>query len=132
MLFPKQFVYFGVLHCIAVTSLAGLFFVGKPKLSFLFFLLFIIPNLLFKPTLIPISEWLGVDSIDYIPFFPWFGLVLAGITLESIHFHRLPFKKVFPVGFFETLGKHSLKIYLIHRPVVFGIAFSLYKLKTSS
>ncbi|MFH1627469.1 MAG: heparan-alpha-glucosaminide N-acetyltransferase [Pseudomonadota bacterium] len=129
MVFPERFVFFGILHCIAVASVVGVFFVDKPRLSFFVFLLFVVSNLIFRPTLVPVSKWLGVDSMDYIPFYPWFGLVLLGVYLESINLHKIPLKKLFPIGLFEIMGKHSLKIYLIHRPVIFGLVFSLYKLK---
>ena len=66
--------------------------------------------------------------MDYIPFYPWFGLVLLGVYLESINLHRIPLKRIFPVGFFEIMGKHSLKIYLLHRPIVFRLVYALYEL----
>ena len=129
--FPKNFVYFGVLHCIAVTSFAGVFFVNRPKFSLLFGLIFVSSNLIFQPTLIPLSQLLGVTPMDYVPFYPWFGMVLFGIYLQSIQFHKIPIKKIFPIKLLEIMGKHSLKIYLLHRPVVFGTFLLLYKLKTA-
>ena len=129
VLFPGKFVFFGVLHCIAATSTVGVFFVGKPRLSLLFCLLLVIPDLVFQPTLIPFSRWIGVTPIDYIPFYPWFGIVLLGIYLESVQFHRILIKKTFMTRPLEIMGKHSLKIYLLHRPIVFGIVFFLYRLK---
>ena len=132
ILFPKNFIFFGVLHCIAFTSLAGVFFVKRPKLSLLLCLILVIPDLIFQPTLIPISEWLGVTSADYIPFYPWMGIVLLGIYLESINFHKIPLKRNFLLKTFETIGKHSLKIYILHQPIIFGIFFFIYRLRHSS
>ena len=131
-LFPKYFVYFGALHCIAVTSVAGVFFVNRPKIALLLGLIFVFSNLLFQPTLIPLSERLGVTPLDYVPFYPWFGMVLFGIYLKSIHFHTIPIKDPFPIKLLEIMGKHSLKIYLLHRPVLFGTFLLLYKLKTAT
>ena len=130
LIFPKNFVFFGILHCIAATSVAGVFLVGRPKLSLFLCFLLVIPDLIFQPTLIPISIWLGVTPMDYIPFYPWVGIVLFGIYLESVDFHKIPLKRTSLIRLFETMGKHSLKIYLLHRPVVFGMVFLLYKLKT--
>ena len=127
--FPKHFVFFGVLHCIAITSVVGAFFVGKPRLSFLIFLLFLITNLIFHPSFFHISERIGVVPMDYIPFYPWFGIVLLGICLESVNFHKIPIKETSLIRLFRTMGRHSLKIYLIHRPVLFGAVFFIHHLK---
>ena len=125
---PKHFVFFGILHCIAVASLAGIFFVKRPRLSLLLCFVIVIPDLIFHPTIIPVAEWLGVIPMDYIPFYPWFGMVLLGIFLESMGFHRIPLRNTRLTRALGSMGQHSLKIYLIHRPILFGGAFLLYKL----
>jgi uncharacterized membrane protein len=127
-LFPRNFVFFGILHCIFFASLAGIFFVNRPKLSLALCLVLVISALIFRPSLIPMAEWLRVKPFDYIPFYPWFGMVLFGIFLESIGFHRIPLRITPWTRVLKTMGQHSLKIYLIHRPILFGGAFLLYKL----
>ena len=129
LLFPKHFVYFGILHCIAVSSVLGVFFVRLPKLALLIGLIMVISNVIFQPTLLPLSEWMNVSPMDYIPFYPYFGIVLTGIFLESINFHRIPIKRSRLTRPLEIMGRHSLKIYLIHRPVIYGIFFGLSRLK---
>jgi uncharacterized membrane protein len=129
VLFPRHFVYFGILHCIAVSSVVGVFFVRLPKMSLLVGLLMVTSNAIFHPTLFPISDWIGVSPIDYIPFYPYFGIVLVGIFLESVNFHRIPMKRSFLTRPLEIMGQHSLKIYLIHRPVIYGLFIGLYRLK---
>jgi uncharacterized membrane protein len=130
MFFRENFVFFGILHCIAAASFLGVFFVGRPRLSLVLGLLLIITEFLFEPSLLPLSEWLDVSPMDYIPLYPWFGVVLLGIFLESINLHKIPLKKVFPVNSLASMGRHSLKIYIIHRPVLFGSVLLLYKLKS--
>jgi uncharacterized membrane protein len=132
ILLPENFIFFGILHFIAFTSVVGVFFVHRPKLSLLLCLILVISDLIFQPTLIPISEWLGVTPADYIPFYPWMGIVLLGIYLESINFHKIPLKRNFLLKTFEAIGKHSLKIYLLHQPIIFGIFFFIYRLRSSS
>lgn len=129
LLFPESYIYFGILHCIAVSSLIGVFFVNRPKLSLWLCLAFLISNLAFRETLIPISKWLGISPFDYIPFYPWFGLVLLGIYLESMNFHKFHIKRNRWVRVLETMGRHSLKIYLIHRPILMGLVFLAYQFK---
>ena len=127
-LFRENFVYFGILHCIATTSVVGVFFVRLPKLSLVVGIILIVSNFVFQPTLVPMSKWLNVSPMDYIPFYPWFGIVLIGIYLESVNLHRIPIKRFFLTRPFEVMGKHSLKIYLLHRPIIYGLIFLLAKM----
>ena len=130
--FPKNFVYFGILHCIAVASAVGVLFVHRPKLSLFLGLTLVVSDLIFDPKVIPLSRWLGVTPMDYIPFYPWFGVVLFGIYLESTDFHKIPVKMDWLTRPLAAMGRHSLKIYLLHRPIIFGMIFLLYKMKNTS
>ena len=127
-LFRENFVYFGILHCIATTSVVGVFFVRLPRLSLVVGIILVVSNFVFQSTLVPMSKWLNVSPMDYIPFYPWFGVVLLGIYLESVNFHRIPIKRSFLTRPFEVMGKHSLKIYLLHRPIIYGLIFLLAKM----
>ena len=129
LLFRQNFVFFGILHCIAVSSVAGVFFVSRPKLSLLLGLIIVVSNMVFQPTLIPLSDWLNVRPMDYIPFYPWFGVVLLGIYLESVNLHQISIRRSSLTRPFEVMGKHALKIYLLHRPIVFGIVSAIFYLK---
>ncbi len=129
IIIPRYFIFFGILHCIAVASLAGLFFVKRPWLSLFFCFVLVTTDLIFRPTFLPVAKWLGVISLDYIPLYPWFGIVLLGIYLESIHFHKIPLRRNFLIKPFETMGRHSLKIYLLHQPILIGLIFSFKMLK---
>ena len=124
-LLPENFIYFGILHCIAVTSIAGVFFVRWPRLSLILFVSLFIPDLIFAPKILSLSEWLGVHPADYIPFYPWFGVVLLGIYLESIHFHQIPLKRNAAIKSLQAIGRQSLKIYLLHQPILIGLLLLL-------
>ena len=129
-LYPRNFIFFGALHCITTTSVAGVFFVGRPRLALGLFFLLVIPDIVFQPTLIPLSKWLNVVPADYVPFYPYVGVVLLGIYLESIGFHRIPMGQNILTRPVEFMGRHSLKIYLLHQSILFGILFLIYKLRT--
>lgn len=129
LLFPKHFVYFGILHFIAVASVIGVFFVRLPRVSLLIGLLLVISNVIFQPTLLPLSQWIGVSPMDYIPLYPYFGIVLGGIFLESVNFHKIPIKRSFMTRPLEVMGQHSLKIYILHHPIIYGIVFGLFSLQ---
>lgn len=129
-LFPKSYVYFGILHCIAVSSVAGVFFVSRPSLSLLLGLALVISDMIFQPELLPISRWLHVHPMDYVPFYPWFGWVLIGIYLHAIQLHQAPIKNTTLIKFMGFLGRHSLTIYILHRPILYGSVLAMYRLRS--
>lgn len=118
ILFPERWVYFGTLHCIAFCSLALFLFEGRKKLALLTILVLISLEFLDKR-----PPWFDLEhaSMDYIPPFPWLIFALLGFLSAQqwtkIVLPSVIIKVMQPVA---TLGKHSLKIYLIHQPVIFG------------
>ena len=81
--------------------------------------------------------WLGFEpnsffSFDYFPILPWYGVVLIGIFLGNLIYPES--KRRFDVPDFSGniiskvlsfLGKHSLKIYLIHQPIIILLLYAL-------
>lgn len=70
----------------------------------------------------------GFYSADYYPLFPYILLFLVGTVLgPAVRDHRLPQKfyalRCKPL---EWIGRHSLWIYLLHQPVIFGIVGAVY------
>ena len=76
----------------------------------------------------PWLVWLGIDPtffmLDYWPIFPWFGVVLFGVTVGNALYgdrskraaSSIPRPSaVRPLAF---LGRHSLVVYLVHQPVL--------------
>ena len=65
-------------------------------------------------------------SSDYFPIIPWMFLFFAGTYLGRIgvkrKFPKFMFKKRIP--FFAFLGRHSLLIYIIHQPIIFGLCYA--------
>lgn len=66
-------------------------------------------------------------SADYFPLLPWLGVFLAGTALGKSAYARK--RSLFPSGLPETFinaaGRHSLLIYVLHQPILFGILFAL-------
>lgn len=83
--------------------------------------------------------WLGLRgsfcTVDYFPLFPWFGVILIGISLGNIFYpecsrrFKLPDLDIFPVRFFSFLGRRSLLIYLIHQPILILLLYLLGAVK---
>jgi uncharacterized membrane protein len=82
----------------------------------------------------PAFWWLGLSSIpphsnDYVPVFPWFGAVLAGIALAQFaggfslteRLAAIPLPGTSPLQF---IGRHSLAFYLIHQPVLIAAVWT--------
>jgi len=77
--------------------------------------------------------WLGLSAhplptVDYVPVFPWFGVVLGGLAAARLTLHRggesllarwqLSAAAWRPILF---VGRWSLPIYLVHQPLMIGI-----------
>jgi len=128
------FIFFGILHQIAFASLVGLLFLRLPALLTLAVAATVIAAPLFLRSTFfdhPLLWWIGLSSADprsndYVPVFPWFGAVLAGVGAAKIArdfslFDRLSRLRLggwsAPVRFF---GRHSLAFYLTHQPLLIG------------
>lgn len=72
---------------------------------------------------------------DYMPLFPWLGIFLIGCLIGRVCYTEkqslLPAKNK-AAGVicapFEFIGRHSLIIYLLHQPVVYGILYLIFML----
>lgn len=131
---PTGFIFFGILHQIALASVLGLAFLRPPAVVTLIVAAVVIaaPHYLRSPFFDdPWWWWTGLSenrprSNDYVPVFPWFAAVLFGIAAAKIAeraglFARLATlgapKWTWPLAFG---GRHSLAVYLIHQPVLIG------------
>ena len=120
-MFPDNWIYFGTLHAIALISLMSLPFLKRPKISIVIFLLLFIPSIFFDWN-IPWFE-LPHPSWDYIAPFPWFGASLLGVFAahKGFQYIQIPNNRV--IRSLNYLGRHSLFIYLIHQPILFGLTY---------
>jgi uncharacterized membrane protein len=126
--FPQTWIYFGILHFILFASWFGLYFVGKPLLSLITAIIILMGSAF---------GWLHTDALfslvqqplhlppryteDLVTIFPWFAVVLIGIFIVAKDWHLIPqFKANFTTNKVGVLGRHSLLIYMIHQPILFG------------
>lgn len=65
----------------------------------------------------------GFSSGDYYPLLPWFFLFAAGYFAQALWGKR-EFLRRREVPVLGWLGRHSLIVYLLHQPILYGI-FSL-------
>jgi len=130
LVFPKAFVFFGILHCIAAASLIAVPFVFLPAPVALIAgaVFFVIPYFLASPAFNADGlQWLGLGTRepmtqDWRPIFPWVGATLFGVGAARF----LPLPTSTPKHNALTFaGRHSLAIYLVHQPLLFGIFSAL-------
>jgi uncharacterized membrane protein len=140
---PDRFIFFGILHCIAVSTVVALLFLRVPAIVSAATGIAII---VFSPDLAspwfnhPGLLWLGlstepVQSNDYVPLFPWFGPVLLGVAAARFSTKRDLLSRVASIyrgsGSLNSglifAGRHSLAVYLLHQPILIAAvyAFSL-------
>ena len=136
LVFPESYIFFGILHAIAVGSVLALPFLRAP--AWLVFgaaaACLAAPRLLTSPAFDqPLLDWLGLGSRqpvtnDYVPVLPWFGAVLVGLVLGrtlqrrggSLGLSR--WRAESPAArALAWAGRRSLPIYLIHQPVLLAV-----------
>jgi uncharacterized membrane protein len=127
--FKDNWIYFGTLHAIAVVSVMSLPFIKRPREALIIALCLFIPSI----TLDKNIPWIDLPhaSWDYISPFPWLGASLLGIFAAHKKLHLVDFPNNALVKSLNYLGKHSLLIYLIHQPILFGLLMLIMKVKHS-
>ena len=72
----------------------------------------------------------GFHSADYFSLIPWFFFFLSG-SYAGIPLKERKFPKVFynlHSSFFAATGKHTLIIYLLHQPILYGLLSLVFAL----
>lgn len=136
---PGAFVFFGILHQIALASVIALLFVRFPAIAIFVAALVVLalPNL-YRSAFFddPWFWWIGLAenlprANDYVPVFPWTGALLMGLAIGKYvlasglapRLAALSGAGRQPARALSFLGKHSLAYYLIHQPVLFGLLY---------
>jgi len=138
IIFPNLFVYFGILHHIALASFIGLIFLRLPLWgNVMIALVVLLLPFYWRPLVSPFWAPLGLNaappsSLDYVPLFPWFSAVVLGISCARVmQHHGLLFllegeiRPRFPNKLLQWAGRHSLFVYLIHQPLLWGALYLL-------
>jgi uncharacterized membrane protein len=129
-LFPRTYIWFGVLHAIAVSLIAARPFARRPALAAGIGIVVIVAGATLSHPAFDTRSlgWLGFMTAkpyteDYVPLFPWAGVMFVGIALG----HALAQRNFAPLAalarlpsWVATLGRHTLLVYMIHQPILLG------------
>jgi len=134
-LYPTQWVWFGVLHFIAVASLLSLPLVNRPRLALFagigILVLFNVTDWFnLAPLYTALREPLNLPdgTMDLTRLIPWLGMVYIGIYLghqRLLGISRLP--GLPENGIFIWLSRHSLGFYMLHQIPLYGLAWLIYR-----
>ena len=142
-IFGNQYVKFGILHFISISSLLLLPLIGKPQiiqvligcLSILFLFNHLKPELFVsippKTAFITgfYSKW---GAVDHFPLIPWLIVMCIGVLIGHEYIHRKPdllpkyIEELPIVQTLQTVGSHSLEIYMIHWVILYIIYSHIY------
>jgi uncharacterized membrane protein len=129
----SQYIRFGILHFLGVSMM--LFPLLKKVNNWLLFIigvfLFVVGKFIETMTvntflLLPFGfMYGGFASMDYYPLFPYISYFILGILCYKLFYYkrRSLFGFNFNVSLVQTVGKHSLIIYLLHQPIILGIMY---------
>jgi uncharacterized membrane protein len=149
LMFPDSFIYFGVLHGIAVMLVivrltapwgawlwpAGAVAVLLPLAAVPVHVHFGTLRVLNEPWL----NWIGFVSLkpvtqDYVPLLPWLGVMWWGMAAGQWLLRRRPEVVqgpiVRPVAPLAWLGRWSLSWYMLHQPVMIGVLMLVHMATT--
>ena len=133
--FPAYAIFFGVLHLMGLSIVLGIPFLRRPRVAALAGILIAgIGILFYQPGMqgvlpfVPVLLPGGVQSFDYVPLLPWFGVFLLGMALGNYFYpNGNPIKGLgweqgnVWVQLLARVGRKSLAIYLVHQPVLVGV-----------
>lgn len=137
ILFPASGIFFGVLHFIAVASVLALPLRGQYAANLLLGAVCICAGLfLHHPAFDhPWASWIGFTTHnpiteDYVPIFPWFGVVAIGMFLGRWFLqdaHCAALRSWRPASRHARLlagaGRNALWVYMAHQPILMGAIY---------
>jgi uncharacterized membrane protein len=133
---PEGWIFFGILHSIALCSLIGLVFLRLPAIVTLIAAVASLALPAFYRSAVfdtPLLWFTGLAeqlprSNDYVPLFPWIGALLIGIATARVlvDYDLLSRLQRLPDGpaWLRWGGRHSLTVYLLHQPVLIALVFT--------
>lgn len=134
-----EYIRFGILHFLGVSMMLFpiLNMLKKWQLAILGIIAFVLGQLAMQATvgtflLLPFGlMYNGFSTMDYYPIFPYIADFILGILIFKLYYYK---RKSFLKGQYNSkvinfISKNSLKIYLIHQPIILVIIYMINYLR---
>lgn len=118
-IFPNEWIFFGTLHCILFASIIGAILAPHKKLTIITLFTVLIFQYLTPYDIKWVSQTINKPSMDFIPIYPWIWPVLLGMILSPV-ITKQNLTITLP-RWVTFLSRHSLAIYLLHQPIIYGL-----------
>ena len=126
--FPQRWIWFGVLHAIAVSLVLARPLAAHPRLALAAGVAIVVAGNLWSAPAFDgrALGWIGFATTkpateDYVPLFPWTGVLLIGVAAGH-GLVRTGFRALDPLAKLPRavarLGRHSLVVYMVHQPLL--------------
>ena len=142
LLFGPRFIWFGILHFIAVALLLGRLALPLGAWNLALGTLLIGVGVLVSSPMFDAAPWSAIGLMtfkprteDYVPLLPWMGVVLLGIGAATLWRQRgfaltpaLATLNAAPPRVLMLLGTWALTVYLLHQPLIMGALWAVKRL----
>jgi uncharacterized membrane protein len=139
--FPRSFISFGVLHCLALALVVVRLSVHAGRGLWLLGLgAWLLPQFVHSPWFdTRWTNWIGLVTRlpvaeDYVPLLPWLGVMWWGLAAGQwvLERRRDWVTGALPDGLqpLAVLGRWSLSFYMLHQPVLFGVLMGIVALRS--
>ncbi|MEP7327685.1 MAG: heparan-alpha-glucosaminide N-acetyltransferase, partial [Betaproteobacteria bacterium] len=123
IVFPQRYIWFGVLHAIAVSLVLVRPLANRPWFALIAGIIVIVAGNAWTSPVFDnrMGGWLGFMTAkpateDYVPLFPWTGVLLVGMAAAGA-LRRNDFRLLTPLArlprLLGAMGRHGLAIYLL-------------------
>lgn len=142
LLFGPRFIWFGILHFIAVALLLGRLALPLGAWNLALGALLIGIGIGVSAPVFDVAPWSAIGLMtfkprteDYVPLLPWMGVVLLGIGAATLWRQRgfalmpaLATVNAAPPRVLMLLGTWALTVYLLHQPLIMGALWAVKRL----
>jgi len=140
-LFQNRFIFFGILHYVAVALILVRLAVPLQRWNLALGVALLAAGFLYEDVVFNAREltWIGFATHkpateDYVPIFPWIGVTLIGAGLGAL-WQRSQFAiapalqrlNAAPPRGLVFLGTWALTTYLVHQPILLGVLWVVKK-----